>query len=532
MRIVVLVFTMLAATASAIPAEAQDSTMETRHRPFGYYVQECVETLMKYGTDRYGEKEAPILVSILDVETRSCPENPEPFDEYFRVTRRGRRSPAGANMLPDQPLLKTMYLLSDSTGKKRYARFADKYERYYMQNLVDDKGFFWWGWHRHYDVHRDVEDGHNGNHHETHAVHAIDWDHLYAVNPEAVEKEIEAIWEWHVIDKDTCEINRHGDKQKGCDFSMSAGSYIEAFAFMYDKTGEEKWLDRATRLADYYWQRRNPETNLFPERPNAGADRFDGSTFVTAITGLHCHSLLRAYELTGEPLFRDHAIAYLKAYAKYGYDADTGKWWGALRMDGSPILGPRIYTANIDSREGYEAAQPRGHLDLWEPYVAGYQYPIYTAQAYAYAYQITGDKDLLEAAKRLAAWISKTPPGTPETDVTWYQDYSNGPGKQGTYAGKYGRAISFLAHMYVLTGEDQYLTDAHTLAYEAVDKLYHNGLFRGHPAKPYYENIDGVGFLLYALLELDQLNDDPEAAVAEKKIVVGKKKVAMALDNW
>ncbi len=51
------------------------------------YVQECFDVLMEHGTDRYGEKHAPILVSILDVENRSCPENPEPLDEQWRVQR-------------------------------------------------------------------------------------------------------------------------------------------------------------------------------------------------------------------------------------------------------------------------------------------------------------------------------------------------------------------------------------------------------------------------------------------------------------
>ncbi len=39
---------------------------------------------------------------------------------------------------------------------------------------------------------------------------------------------------------------------------------------------------------------------------------------------------------------------------------------------------------------------------------------------------------------------------------------------------------------------------------EAVSKLYYQGLFRGHPCKPYYESVDGVGYLLYALVQLDQ----------------------------
>lgn len=40
---------------------------------------------------------------------------------------------------------------------------------------------------------------------------------------------------------------------------------------------------------------------------------------------------------------------------------------------------------------------------------------------------------------------------------------------------------------------------------EAIEKLHHKALFRGDSAKPYYEAMDGVGYLLYALLEIDEV---------------------------
>ena len=48
--------------------------------------------------------------------------------------------------------------------------------------------------------------------------------------------------------------------------------------------------------------------------------------------------------------------------------------------------------------------------------------------------------------------------------------------------------------------------------------MYYKGLLRGHPCKPYYESIDGVGYLLVALLQLDQ--------------VVTGKKCPVVLENW
>lgn len=512
--------------------QAGQADHKEKNNTYIQYVEECVENLMAHGTDRYGKVHTPMLVSILDLETRNCPPEPKAFDEYFRVTRRDRRNPSGSNLLTDQVTLKTMYMLSAITGKDDYANFANRYADYVQKNLVDKNGFFWWGWHRHYDVFEDNRAGHNGNHHEIHAIHSIDWENLWKIDQDIVLREIEAIWKLHVIDKNTGEINRHGDGKRGCDFSMSAGAYIEAFTFMYAKTQNQEWLDRAILLADYYRERSNAVTGLFPERPNAGVDRFDGSSFVTSITGLYCHSLLKAYDMTKHERFRDDALRYLKAYAKYGFDQQTGKFWGALQLDGTPIPGPRVYTDNIDSKDGYAAAQPRGYLDLWEPYVAGYQYAIYTAQAYAYAYQLSGDLELLTAAKYFASWISKTDPGSVETENTWYKKYTNGAGRQGTYAGKYGRTISFFLHLHILTGDRQYLDDARKLADVAIDKLYYNGLFRGHPSKPYYEAMDGVGYLLYALLELDQVLNNPDMALSNKKIILGPQQIVMPLDNW
>lgn len=491
-------------------------------RDYTAAVKGCLDVLLEHGTDHYGQRQTPLLVSILDVETLLCPAQPAPLDEYYRVTRRGRRNPGGSNLMGDQPLLRAMYRLSDTGGDPRYAEFARRYSRFVMTKLVDDHGFFWWGWHRHYDVHQDLRDGHNDNPHELHTLFEIDWERLWALEPAAVTREIEAIWQWHVIDKKTGEVNRHGDGHRGCDFSMAAGAYLQAFAFLYAKTKERQWLDRTRLLADYYWQRRNPQTNLFPERPNAGADRFDGSTFTTSITGLHCYSLLRAWQLTGDTAFRDYALAYLAAYAKFGFDAQTGQFWAALRLDGTPITEPRVFTDDIDSSEGYLAAQPRGHLDLWQPYLAGYEHPIHTAQVYAYAYQLTKQPELLVTARQFADWMSRTPPGSAsEHPTAWYRAYSSGAGRQGTYADQYGRAISFYLSLAVITGEAKYLAQARALADVAVAKLrLANGLFRGHPAKPYYEAMDGVGYLLVALLQLAELEKNPAALKAE------------ALANW
>jgi hypothetical protein len=207
--------------------------------------------------------------------------------------------------------------------------------------------------------------------------------------------------------------------------------------------------------------------------------------------------VLDAYELTDETLFRDYALAYLKAYARYGYDDQTGRFWGCLRLDGTPEFGPRVVG-------GYAQYEPRGHIDLWQPYAAGYEHPTRTAQMYVRAYGLTHDPSLRDAALRWATFIRDNLPATRCLEDTWYRDYSLAWAPHGTYAGKYGRTISFLCRLQGATGDPQYGRLARELADEAICRLYYRGWFRGHPAKPYYESIDDVGDLLLGLLELHE----------------------------
>ena len=67
------------------------------------------------------------------------------------------------------------------------------------------------------------------------------------------------------------------------------------------------------------------------------------------------------------------------------------------------------------------------------------------------------------------------------------------------------------------------------IASNALAQLHHRGLFRGHPAKPYYEAIDGVGHLLYALVQLHETQEARAAAGGKKRFVVLGRS---SIDNW
>ena len=498
---------------------------DVEKKPYADYVTECVDLLMEYGTDRYGKRHKPVLVTILDVRSRACPESPPEQTAHWRGQWRPCFwKPRGADLLVDQSTVEVFYLLSQITENRKYSVFADRYLRCVTES-VDEKGFFWWGWHRFYDVFADQMSGSHGNCHEIH-VNLPRWERLWRVDEEATRRELEAIWQWHVVDKTTGEFNRHGDGRRGCDFAMSGAEFIYAFSFLYTKTKDPVWLERADLVANYLWQSRDRKTNLIPNRPNAGRTRFDGGHLDTSVTGLLCYYLLKSYELTNAEVFRNQAVAYLAAYDRYGYDPSTKCFWGSLTLDGKPVPGPRV-------QGGYEQYEPRGHIDLWEPYQLGYEFPIYTAQAYAYAFQVTGDRKLLDAATRWADWIRRCPPSEGcLAENAWYERYAELFAQHGTFADMYGRTISLFVHLYALTGEQSYLNDARRTARESVSRLYYKGLLRGHPAKPYYSSVDGVGYLLYALLQLDRVLEKPDAAVGAKAIPLGNSRGTIGFDNW
>jgi hypothetical protein len=50
--------------------------IDVEKRPYASYVTECLDLLMSHGTDRYGRVQKPLLVTILDVRSRACPESP------------------------------------------------------------------------------------------------------------------------------------------------------------------------------------------------------------------------------------------------------------------------------------------------------------------------------------------------------------------------------------------------------------------------------------------------------------------------
>jgi len=503
---------------------------------WGEYVRRCLDTLVEHGRDTYGDVHTPVMMSIIDVKTRAAPHVPGLYDGYVRTEgRRHRRAEGGANLWNDQATLRSMYHLSEKLNDPKYAQAADDYIAFILAYCHNNNGLLQWGSHCFYDAHTDRVGGdtRGGGVHEI-LIRQAEWHQLYRVNPRGMERQAELIWTHHIQDKTTGMHNRHDSEGTG-DFAFSGGSFAMVFSFMYHATQDEKWLRRAQLIADWHWGARNPDTGLAPTSPASPyPQNFNGRHASTQLVGPFAAQLLRCFELTGDTRFRHYAVTFIKAYDKYGWDEEHQTYWGAIRLDRSAFASARLQrvmehesepevfaidgTPLRDKADFYDYIwAPDGHVDVWKTIIYSWEFPVEAAQASIDAYNLSGkdpasrDPELLAIARRWAHVIESNMPPTPgrrfrEAMEATLPDVTE---TGGTYAENYGRAISFFVHLYRATQEQHYLNLAETLARESVEKLYENGLFRGHPAKPYYDALDGVGLLLWALLDLD----DPEQAL-------------------
>lgn len=490
----------------------------SRLRSWRYYVARCIDTLIARGTDRYGPEHSPMIMAVIDTLTLTSPKHPKLYDSLVRLEGRlHRRGERGSNLWYDQALLRCMYRLSELSGDGKYAAAADAYVDYFFSHCRKaGNGMPVWGSHIYWDCYaeRPAGDQDGAGPHEI-LIYLPEWEHMQRISPHEVRKAIDGIWRWHVVDKATGMHNRHDDARKGHDFAFSGGSFTLALACMYKASGERHYLDKARLVAGWHWRHRDPATGLVADSPASG-DRYDGQHCMTSVTGPFAAQLLRASEISGDPSFGEHAVAYIKAFDKYAWDERAGAYFGMLKLDGTPVPGGEVdrygdpmlgQTAKDTSN--YGAWAPTGHVDIWRTSIFAYEFPLISAQAAIYAFEQTADAELLRIAQRWAAAIDRELP--PKTGRRWKSELEAAMPRAldgGTYAENYGRAISFFVHLYRATSKPTYLERAEDLAREAVTKLFENGLFKGHPAKPYYEATNGVGILLHALLELDAPDTD------------------------
>ncbi|HEV2126411.1 MAG TPA: hypothetical protein VGW38_26940, partial [Chloroflexota bacterium] len=206
---------------------------------------------------------------------------------------------------------------------------------------------------------------------------------------------------------------------------------------------------------------------------------FQGAKLLRSVAGAGGEALAAAAEL--ERMGRRALAAYLR----HGYDAGAQRYFGRLNLDGTP---------NLEVRE--TPYMPGEHSSVWEFLFPTHDYPMSLGMATLDCLQEVVQKEMestdalfTEGATRLA-----------DAAIAEFRAWPEG---QVRYAEHYGRIIVYLAEYARIAARPRYRDVAHEVASEALSLLERNGMLVGRTTANWYDAIDGVGYLLLALLYLE-----------------------------
>ncbi len=438
--------------------------------PYVQLIEGHFRELTATGTDIYGPDTTPMWMSVIDTRTRRPPKKSRAPKRVYRQIG----APQGTTLYWDQPLVVAACELSRLTGKPEYAESAERYINAFLDRCVDQRGMFEWGNHEYYDAFTDDTVRFHGGHHELRPITPA-WELFWQQDRQKCTRYIRTMARRHVYDVTTGGFNRHDDGKRGHAFIESGGILVESLTWLYGKTGERDLVTQALNIARYSHSHRGESTGLAKNEPDFG--RWDSRVSTTEI-GVWAQSLLRASQYASNNEFAEMARAGVAAYLKYGFDSETQRYFGQIRVrDGKPVT---------PEKEGY---WPGKYANIWatEQWPT-HDYPMAVAEACVTLYSRTKDEVFHEGIRRWAKIVSDQTPAN---------------GGKGAYAEHYGRCIHFLVRAGHVLEDENMIAHAHVLAKEAVGHLHDRKLFQGYPGTHLYESVDGVGYLFLALMYLE-----------------------------
>jgi len=357
------------------------------------------DQVLDHGRDVYGKKHTPLLVDGINLDTgapvewtyggawEELPIRKRNRFEFFAAQKPGDRWML-SNLANQQTLFRTLDALGTLTGDPRYREAALEATRYAFRNLQSPAGPLYWGGHIAYDVRADkiVIEQHA---HEL-KFHLPHYPLMIEAGKRDCLRSIEGMWDVHVLDWKTLDMNRHGNHLtrspatfpwkhrydplpppfpgKGLSFCGTGCDLMLAAIEHHRSSGKTAPLTWALRLATRYSESRNPNTGLvgyqftLPANDRARAQFGEGQTEATLLApGMLRYRYPRmavcwflfADLLDGEnaAYFTREAVLDLKAFARHAYEPDDNQVKGVF-TDGRPIASAGAKPGYYDDGEG------------------------------------------------------------------------------------------------------------------------------------------------------------------------------------
>jgi len=389
--------------------------------------KQCADRLLECAPDRYGSRHTPLWLSIVDPETCGMiEEKPSNWQTYWDAEDYVMTA-QGCNLYRDMPTLRAFKRLSELTGEGRYKQAVDRYLQFYLDELPSaTTGLFPWGEHMSYNTLRDkiVATRHEMEY------NLPDWELLWEVNPEAVRREIEAIYRINIWDKENFLYDRHANYFTGeFDPAPVRGAYIKhsglfaySFLFLYSKTHDPRYLEWARGISNVYWSRRNPETGLVP-------GYISGTPPSMAQIAL-AYDLLEGSFLFPDEEIQRRALGMVDSFIHYGFDREKGRFASGLNTaTGKPVGNPApsswgsysetaLYCRLYACLDAYKQTGTPGYLDILKrclkeaddeplpakvvPDAVGGMLDLFVR-----TYRETGDRFYLRQARKLGEWTAE-----------------------------------------------------------------------------------------------------------------------------
>jgi pectate lyase len=389
-----------------------------------------------------------------------------------------------ANPAYQQTLLRFLCGLSALTGDPRYRAAAERTTRFLLRRAADPNGLLLWGGHVAFDVGagRPVAPSAAGWAHEL-KHHYPFFELMWAVDPEATRRYVEAAWNAHVIDWASLDFNRHGrygierrptwDQEyrggpvrfwgKGLTFVNAGSDLYYAAAMLASFTDEARILPWAKRLARRYVETREPGVGVsayqFSQSASAHCDgpsvRGDRARYQLAELVGPDHLVLESTLFRPRPIVQRAQLHLSEVLGDRGREFET---WAVDEL---------LAWTDVAYREGDNAFLPMLtdglHLDRLTLHKDGYFGPAGRRLAvipagpdffwtYAYAFRVSGDSRFAETAERIAH-------------------------RNGLEASRDYRDVLGLLDLHAATGRGALVEDATRIARNILDHDVLDGLF-------------------------------------------------------